>query len=399
MSAEILGTLLETSIATSAAALLVMCLRRPLRAWLGAGAAYLSWALVPMAGLAVLLPAPRVANVPTGTDAAVPLFARMASPEQAAYLPLPALAFAAWLLGACTMALLLVRQQRRFARSLGQARLRGDGLREAPVTAGLPAVVGVIRPRILLPADFDARYTPAERELILSHERIHIRRQDLRANAFAAALRVLYWFNPLLHFAVARFRRDQELACDERVLARHPGQRRSYAETMLKTHMAGSPLPVGCHWQDTSPLKERIAMLKEHEPRPLRTLLGTTLLASMCIAGGYAAWAAQPGEPVADRPASVSPPDSSGNPYPAEAAKEGIGGMVRVTVDVAADGSITGVRVKSSDPPGVFDAAALEMAKQHKFKPAIENGRPVARSYTLPFRFSPGGEEKSDKAN
>src|SRR5690606_9403191 len=110
------------------------------------------------------------------------------------------------------------------------------------------------RPRIVLPAGFEQRYSDRERQLVLLHERVHLRRGDIAINALLALLQCLYWFNPLLPLALRRCREDQELSCDERVIARGDGARRSYANAMLKTGLAESPLPVGCHWQDHHPL-------------------------------------------------------------------------------------------------------------------------------------------------
>ena len=71
---------------------------------------------------------------------------------------------------------------------------------------------GLLRPRIIVPSTFDSRYTARERELVLYHERVHLRRGDLHANAVALLLRSMFWFNPLLAPAARRFRQDQELA-------------------------------------------------------------------------------------------------------------------------------------------------------------------------------------------
>lgn len=293
MSAEWLRTLLETTLATSAAVLLVLVLRRPLMMRLGAGMAYATWMLVPVAGLAMLLPAPHAAMVPVAQGAVLALLP-LPPVSTPASLPWTTGGLSLWAIGVVAAVAVFVREQWRFQRRIAGSAPYGDGLRIAGSSEGLPAVVGLWRPCIVLPADFDARYDPGQRELILCHERIHVARHDLWANAVAAVLRALFWFNPLLHFAARRFRRDQELACDERVVARHPQRRRSYADAMLKTHMAGSPLPVGCHWQASTPLKERIAMLKEHAPGPVRSIVGTALVPLLLLGGGYAAWAAQP---------------------------------------------------------------------------------------------------------
>jgi bla regulator protein BlaR1 len=295
MIVELFRALAEATIAFTLAVAIVLSVRRPLLARLGASVVYAAWLLVPVALLAVLLPAPEgvAERMMTLIGETQPVPIAIDTTITPALTPLHML-LGGWALGACVMLVMLWRQQLAFRHAIRGAHHRADGLHESPTTAGLPAVIGLLRPRIVVPVDFDARYDEAERELILCHEHIHIRRLDLPANAAVALLRAVFWFNPLAHFAAARFRRDQELACDEQVIARHPHQRRAYANAMLKTHIAGTPLPAGCHWQDSTPLKERIAMLKLHAPGPGRTLLGAILLAALSLSGGYATWAAQP---------------------------------------------------------------------------------------------------------
>lgn len=296
MNAEPLALLWEATLAGSAALLLVLALRRPVRARLGASAAYALWLCVPVALLAVLLP--RGADVPLVLPVAwqmAPVAVVAATPEPQAGWHWREWLFASWLAGMLASMAVLGWQQRRFRRGLGALRRRDDGLYQSTsATSGLPAVAGVLRPRILLPVDFEQRYTAQEQSLVIAHEHLHVRCGDLAANALAALLACLFWFNPLLHWALRRFRFDQELACDERVIARHPQARRSYGEAMLKTQFDPSPLPLGCHWQARHPLKERIDMLKRPTPSPLQWLFSVLLALAVTAATGYVAWATQP---------------------------------------------------------------------------------------------------------
>jgi bla regulator protein BlaR1 len=284
------GILIEATLAGAAAMLLVLALRRPVRATLGASAAYALWLCVPAALLAVLLP--RGAEVPLALPVAwqvAPAMVVTASSQPQPGADWHALRVPVWLAGVLLSALALAWQQRRFQRALGVLQRRDDGLyQSATATAGLPAVTGVLRPRILLPADFEQRYTAQQQALVLQHEQLHVRRGDLAANALAALLRCLFWFNPLLSFALRRFRLDQELACDERVIARNPRARRQYGEAMLKTHFDELPLPLGCHWQARHPIQERIDMLKRPTPSPLRWM------AAILFAVGMSASLQQP---------------------------------------------------------------------------------------------------------
>ena len=88
---------------------------------------------------------------------------------------------------------------------------------------------------------------------------------------------------------------DQELACDETVVARFPGARRLYAEAMLKVQLAAAPLPLGCHWPagGVSALRHRIGRLNLRHSR-LRRFTGLGLAACLALGGGVTAWAAQP---------------------------------------------------------------------------------------------------------
>jgi TonB family protein len=156
---------------------------------------------------------------------------------------------------------------------------------------------------IVLPADFETRYSDEQQTLMLAHERMHIVRGDLHANALTAAMRCVFWFNQLLHAAARHFRQDQELACDLRVIARHPHARRAYGEAMFKTQLALHPLPLGCHWlagdNRSHPLKERIAMLKQPVPSLTRWAGGAVLVVALAFGVGFAAWSSQPKRDVA----------------------------------------------------------------------------------------------------
>lgn len=300
-AADVLALLAETTVAVSVAVVLVLLLRRPLREAFGAAVAYGAWLLVPAAILAVLLPAAAATPAPASmmmTLGNAP--AQTLATQAVAAIDTPWWLVALWCLGAVAMTARLAMQQRGFRRALGRLHPRGDGLRQADAITGLPAALGLWRPVIVVPADFEARYSDEQRRLMQLHERTHIVRGDLHLNAVVAAMRCLFWFNPLLHYAARHFRHDQELACDQRVIARHPHARRAYGEAMFKTQLAAQPLPLGCHWGYSHPLTERIAMLKQPLPSSARWLGGSALVLALSLGIGFAAWSAQPKSLVTD---------------------------------------------------------------------------------------------------
>jgi hypothetical protein len=132
---------------------------------------------------------------------------------------------------------------------------------------------------------------------VLAHEQAHRERGDALVNVVATIWLCLSWFNPLMYWAVARLRFDQELACDAVVLAPRATLRRRYAAALLRTQLAaeaGPPVPIGCAWQSVHPLKERIAMLKRPLPTTTRRFSASMLTCATLVAGSYVAWTALP---------------------------------------------------------------------------------------------------------
>ena len=294
-SPDLLDLLWRMTLVATVALAALLVLPRWLRTRFGADVAYAAWWLLPVSLVALALPARTV--LPTLSTTPAPALHTLVQPVLAA--PVQAADHSAWwllawLAGALLTALWLWHAQRRFERGLGALAPDDDGLWRAQASAGLPALVGALRPRIVLPDDFEHRYDASERGLMLAHERLHRRRGDHLANLAAAAFRCLFWFHPLLPLAAARFRHDQELACDRAVVAAHPDSRRAYGEAMLKTLMADRQAPLGCHWGVSHPLKERVMHLVTPAPRPWVRRFGAVLVATLLSGTGFAVWSAQP---------------------------------------------------------------------------------------------------------
>lgn len=391
MASDALSELIQATLALTVALVLVAALRHPLRRWLGAQAVYASWAMVPLATLAVLLPARSGGTVLPAVAGFTQALPGLAAAD--ASLPVAALVLGVWLLGAMALGTLMLVRQRRFQRSV----CRQPAQAHDQSAWATPAVAGLLRPRIVLPADFAARYTPDEQRLVIAHEQLHIERGDIPAQALATLLRCVFWFHPLVHAAAARFRFDQELACDAAVVARFPDARRRYGDAMLKTQLAGFGLPVGCHWQSSHPLKERVAMLKQTLPSPRRRRVAAALIASMLALASVVAWAAQPAQPAEPEAATprmlqvVTDNDVLTQPkYPAQALAEGVSGMVWLDILVGADGVPREIKVMKSTPAGVFDKQAIDAAGQWRFNAGRNGarGEKVEGWIRVPVKFS-----------
>lgn len=309
MASELLSLLAWANVTLGVGILIVLILRVPVRRLAGAHVAYALWLLPLVAFLAWLAPARQITLVlpATSITTTVDSASAISSSDMSALLIV-----VAWFVGVAGMLTLFALRQRIFVRSAGSLEpvtALGRSVFSAAPSHG-PAVVGALRPIILLPRDFDTRFSAEERALVLAHEKAHLDRFDPIINAAAMGLRAVNWFNPLVHVASHALRIDQELACDASVLARHANSRRAYAEAMLKSHTPAFHVPIGCSWHSPAfhSLKERILMLKS-SPSRLDRGLGLSLLAVAALSVCGAVWLMRPAEVLAasvpEEPASV----------------------------------------------------------------------------------------------
>jgi beta-lactamase regulating signal transducer with metallopeptidase domain len=315
----ILSALVRVNVVASGAIVLVFVLRALVLRRYGARIAYSLWLIVPIVACASMLPARErivVVEAPAGLSAAAlpeltnenPAAPVDATPKQTArslVVSLPTLAdllVAAWLLGAAML----------FARSIVSTRCRA-----ADPTFG-PALVGVLWPRLVLPLDFETRFSAEQRALILAHEEMHRVSGHTMVNALVELGRCLSWFNPLAHLAARQVRIDQELACDAAVIAVRPAERRTYAEALLESQVAREDLPLGCTWTSRSArlMAERITMVGQPAMKRRVAVTGASIVTLVGVALGFAAWAQQPDRIVtqAARPVAVWTPTADAPP-------------------------------------------------------------------------------------
>ncbi|MGX7925847.1 M56 family metallopeptidase [Tsuneonella sp. HG094] len=243
--------LLDTLVWTGALIALVLVLRRPVARHFGPRTAYALW-ILPLLRLILpplVLPAPAVEAIPAAPVAAgggqveVSIEYVAAAPadpspvasaiDWLAYAETALIAL--WAAGAVVYVVLRLVAYARLrdelladARSVGEAgRIR---LLETPGTRS-PLAFGVLDKVVALPPGFMAQEDRTARDLALEHELAHHRAHDLAANFAALPLFALHWFNPLSWLGWHAMRRDQEAACDARVIAgRDRGERARYAE-------------------------------------------------------------------------------------------------------------------------------------------------------------------------
>jgi beta-lactamase regulating signal transducer with metallopeptidase domain len=272
-------------VAASLVLLAVLLIRKPVAALFGARAAYALW-LAPLLRL-VMPPLPDTAPIAAPPSTADLYWTQIVVPatEQAA--PIAAMLLLAWLAGAIAMLAFHLAAHMVFVRrALAAGRpLLVDGVTvdivATPAVEG-PMATGLVHRLILVPQDFEQRFTPDQRRFALLHEQLHHQRGDIWASAAALLTASALWFNPFAHLALGAFRRDMEAACDASLVARAGrDQVPAYARTILAS--AARPVPRSlCALTSIDELKGRLMMLNANHGAGRK-------LAGLLLAGGMAA--------------------------------------------------------------------------------------------------------------
>ena len=101
-------------------------------------------------------------------------------------------------------------------------------------------------------------------------------------------------------------------------------------------------------------------------------------LAAALAGLGAAGCALQATHPeVAPPPVVIQPLEVTTTYIAARVPRSARGEVAIVEVCVAPDGAITATRIAQSSTDKLFDAAALDFARQARYRPQLENGRPV----------------------
>jgi beta-lactamase regulating signal transducer with metallopeptidase domain len=156
-----------------------------------------------------------------------------------------------------------------------------------------PAVVGLLRPTVILPAAIVRDKSPAQIEPLLAHELIHVRRGDLWVGMLQTLAVGLWWFHPLVRLASRLVTREAERCCDEETLAHLGCDPAAYARSLidvlaLKQQLIPIPAFPGVRPVDvTSQRLERIMQLGQgcHKRTPWWCWLAMFSLAAAVLPG------------------------------------------------------------------------------------------------------------------
>lgn len=215
-----------------------------------------------------------------------------------------------WLAGAAALALYALFSYFRLRRCLFDAIRARDGAWEHPAVNS-PFILGVLRPRIYLPAGLSGQ----PRQFILCHERAHLRRLDHIVKPVCWIALALHWFNPMVWAAYILMSRDIEAACDEAVIRRlGPKVKADYSATLLALATNGrvpAPCPLAF---DEGNAKGRIKNVLRYRRPALWIVVVSVIaavLAAVCLLTDPVAAKEPDADPSADPSASASQPPAN----------------------------------------------------------------------------------------
>jgi beta-lactamase regulating signal transducer with metallopeptidase domain len=290
-----LAWLIEALIASTLLMGFVLAVRKHVQRAVGAQLAYWLWALPALRMAMPPLPAEwreqTIAPIAAASETVRVFIISDAAPDPAAAaFPWLLLVAGLWLAGAAAFFVWHGAAHFRYVREILAPPARreelddGTTLVESDAATG-PVAFGVLKRFVAVPRDFTARYDEDERRLALAHELGHHARGDLIANWIGLAVLAVHWFNPVAWIAYRKFRADQEMANDARVLAALPAiERHAYACAILKA-AHGRAVTAACHLHTIEDLKGRLKMLKANRKSRRVLMAGATGIAAMTVAG------------------------------------------------------------------------------------------------------------------
>jgi HEAT repeat protein/beta-lactamase regulating signal transducer with metallopeptidase domain len=154
----------------------------------------------------------------------------------------------------------------------------------------VPAVIGWLRPVVLIPATLSSGLTIAQLEAILAHELAHIRRHDYLVNLLQALVETLLFYHPAAWWISRQVRQEREHCCDD-VAIRACGDRKLYAGALLtlEQHRAIALLPAATGGDLVARIRRIASPSLSHAETSPRWLAALIALASVLSIGAATA--------------------------------------------------------------------------------------------------------------
>jgi len=179
--------------------------------------------------------------------------------------------------------------------------------------AEAPALIGYLRPAILMPMGCFTGLSAGQLECILIHELAHIRRHDYLVNLAQTLVEGLLFYHPAVWWASRVVRAERENCCDD-VVVEIAGDARAYAATLAVLEQKRATAFEAALAATGGSLMKRIRRLLQ-EPEAARSSAAPAVVSGVllvAVAVALAAWPAKTNAKPVPAPSAV--PQAAGLP-------------------------------------------------------------------------------------
>jgi len=162
----------------------------------------------------------------------------------------------------------------------------------------VPAVVGYLRPVILIPAGLLAGMPASHLEAVLMHELAHIRRFDYLANLLQTVVESFLFYHPAAWWMAGVIRAEREKCCDDLVVAAS-GNAHDYAAALTALEQARWTTNEAILAATGGNLMKRIHRLLYRPKTSALAPVFSAVILMLAVIGALAAWQAQSPTPGA----------------------------------------------------------------------------------------------------
>ena len=238
----------------------------------------------------------------------------------------------------------------------------------------------------------DSKYSGVERELIDLHESAHIDQKHHWDLLFAEMVLILFWPLPTTHIWYKQLKLQHEFLADQACKTHGLAYKKLLAEQAL-----GVKLDLSHTFSIKSQLKTRLDMISNSTTKRKAALVAWLPVILCCFMFTQSAQAQEKLKPFTEVDqaaeyvnggfAGLSADLTEGFKYPSESEKAGVEGKVMVQLIIGKDGNIVETKVVKGVNAELDKYALSMVSKLGKFKPAMDEGKPVKVSLTLPISF------------
>ncbi|MFI3169604.1 MAG: M56 family metallopeptidase [Faecalibacterium sp.] len=214
-----------------------------------------------------------------------------------------------WFFGACAIAIFFIAHKLYFLHQIEKHTIRTDQfeglLTKCKQQLGIrgnvnvvlqdyiasPALISLIKPKILLPA-YAQQMNNQSLYYVLLHELSHYKRKDMLVNYLLLTVQSIHWFNPAIWVLFKYIREDMELLNDSYVLSKLEGAaHRQYAKSLVevlgRSHKVAFMPKLLCMADGSKNVKRRISMMKRGKTfQKHKVLVSVCCVAAICVVSG-----------------------------------------------------------------------------------------------------------------